>query len=160
MKRGQVLDAYLGWYAHHARTGDDAPEIADRIRATKSPQLQDLVGPQANDPVSHERRLRELDATDRTGLTFGHVLDVFAGAELTILNRAAEANPRYLKALDTDPTLTSVFVLLGTNHFRALETENAWRCFDAARKINAKSPSLVDVNALEARLEIDFPEAF
>ncbi len=161
LKRNHVLDAYLAWYEYNARTGDDADVILDRIHATNSPQLQDFLRQDvANVAEGAEKKLRELNAIDRKGLSRGHVIDVFRGALLTLLNRPDEANQQFLKALDVNPLLTSVYVLLGTNHFRSMATEEAWRCFDAAKRINPASPSLADVRALETRFERDFPEAF
>lgn len=161
LKGNQVLDAYLAWYEYNARTGDDAEAILDRIKATHSPQLQDFLHQDvANVAEGAEKKLRELTAIDRKGLSRGHVIDIFRGALLTLLNRPEEANQQFLKALEANPLLTSVYVLLGTNHFRSMATEDAWRCFDAAKAINPTSPSLADVRALESRFERDFPEAF
>lgn len=161
LKENHVLDAYLAWYEYNARTGDEAPVTVDRIMATESPQLQDFLKQDvANVAEGAEKKLRELNAIDRAGLTRGHVIDVFRGALLTLVNRPDEANQQFLKALEANPLLTSVYVLLGTNHFRSMATEDAWRCFDAAKRINPAAPSLADVRALETRLERDFPEAF
>lgn len=161
LKANHVLDAYLAWYEYNARTGDEVPVIVDRIMATESPQLQDFLKQDvANVAEGAEKKLRELNAIDRHGLTRGHIIDVFRGALLTLVNRPDEANQQFLKALEANPLLTSVYVLLGTNHFRSMATEDAWRCFDAAKRINPASPSLADVRALETRLERDFPEAF
>ena len=161
LKANHVLDAYLAWYEYNARTGDEAPMIVDRIMATESPQLQDFLKQDvANVAEGAEKKLRELNAIDRAGLTRGHIIDVFRGALLTLVNRPDEANQQFLKALEANPLLTSVYVLLGTNHFRSMATEDAWRCFDAAKRINPASPSLTDVRILETRLERDFPEAF
>lgn len=160
LKKGHALDAYLAWYEHSSRTGEDKFEIAERIKETNSPQIETLVHQDPPTPETFERKLRALDSIDRANLAYGYILDVQSGALLTLLNRTAEANQRFLKALDANPLLTSVYVLLGTNHFRAMETETAWRCFDAARLVNPTAPSLADVNALEARFERDFPETF
>ena len=161
LKRDNILDAYLAWYEYNARTGDDAPTIIDRIMATDSPQLHDFLKQDvANVVDGAEKKLRELNAIDRKGLSRGYMIDVFRGALMTLLSRTDEANQQFLKALKVNPSLASVYVLLGTNYFRSMATEDAWRCFDAARRITPNSPSLADAKALETRFERDFPEAF
>jgi len=161
LKQNRVLDAYLAWYEYNARTGDDAAALVDKIMGANSQQLQDFLRQDvANVTEGAEKKLRELTAIDRSGLSRGFLVDVFRGALLTLLNRPEEANSLFLKALEVNPFLTSVYVLLGTNHFRSMATEDAWRCFDAAKKVNPASPSLADVRSLENRFEHDFPEAF
>lgn len=160
LKEGHALDAYLGWCEYVARTGDPAPDVGEAIRKAAPPQTP-LVSPRpAPSPEGAERQVRDLETIDRKGLTRGYMVDAIAGTILSALGRTSEAEALWIKALDANPRLVGVIVQLGSNRFRAFRTDAAWRCFDAARRVDPRSPYLADISGLESRFETDFPDEF
>lgn len=160
LQQGRFLDAYLGWCEYTFRTGDPAADLGESIRNAARPHTT-LVSPRpAPTPEGGERQLRDLDAIDRKGLTRGYMVDAIAGTILTALGRTVDAETRWLKALEANPRLVNVLIQLGSNRFRAFAMDDAWRCFDAARHIDARSPYLVDISGLQSRFEADFPDEF
>ncbi len=160
LARGSILDASLAWLEHHARTGDCADEVQTRIKNTRGEQPQLLDPARTATQEGTERALKELDAIDRSGLKKGYMLDALGGTFLSMLGRLPEADERFGKALEANPFLVNVYVQLGDNFYRSFEMVPAWRCYDAARVIDPRSPHLDAVRILEARFEQDFPENF
>ena len=101
-----------------------------------------------------------IEAIDRKGLTRGYMIDARAGEILAALGRSAEAEEHWIKALDANPRLIRVYIHLGTSRFRSFDMNDAWRCFDAARRVDPASPLLADITGLEARFANDFPDEF
>ena len=82
------------------------------------------------DPQDHRR--------DRSaqGLKKGYQLDAYRSFFLAGLGRAADADDCLLKAIEANPHLLNCYQRLGDDHFRAFDTVDAWRCFDAIRRID------------------------
>lgn len=160
LKRGHALEAYLGWCEYIARTGDPSPDMGETIRKAAPPGTLLVSSHPAPTPEGADRQLRDLDAIDRKELAHGYMIDAIAGTILSALGRTVEAEGRWLKALDANPRLVGVYIQLGTNRFRAFQMVDAWRCFDAARRVDPRSPYLADISHLEARFEADFPDEF
>lgn len=160
LKRGDDLDAYLALCEFTAETGDPALEVGDWIKKSESPRVRAFVAFEKPTPEDLERRIEALEGIDRKGLSKGYMIDALCASTLTLLGRTAEAEPRYLKALEANPLLVEAYVTLGTSRFQTFQIEDAWQAFDAARRIDPASPYLSEVKALENRLATDFPDEF
>jgi hypothetical protein len=165
LARGNALDAYLGWLEYSALAGGDAGSratidaMAARILAAKDGRVSSLRARRGK-PEELSAILETIDGIDRRGLRKDYQLEVQRGFILLALGRVAEANDGFLKALDANPRLLNCYRQLGDNHLRAFQTVDAWRCFDAIRRVDPEFYMLKDVKALEARFEKDFPEDF
>jgi hypothetical protein len=165
LARGDALDAYLGWNEFAALVVDDAESRAAkaawlaRILATKDRRVSSLRSHRGQ-PNEAEATLKTIDAIDRHGLRKGYQLDVWRGFLLVGLGRIPEANDSFLRALEANPYLLNCYRQLGDDHLKVFESVEAWRCYDAIRRVDPDSPMLAEVKALEARLEKDFPEDF
>ncbi|MGE3821351.1 MAG: tetratricopeptide repeat protein [Isosphaeraceae bacterium] len=161
LKRGDDLDAYLALCEFTAETGDPALDVGAWIKKSESPQVRAFVAAfDKPTPEDLERRIQALESIDRAGLSKGYMIDALCASTLTLLGRTAEAEPRYLKALEANPLLVDAYVTLGTSRFQTFQIEDAWQAFDAARRIDPASPYLSEVKALETRLAADFPDEF
>jgi hypothetical protein len=165
LARGDALDAYLGWNEFAALVVDDAESRAAkdawlaRILAKKDPRVSSLRS-RRGQPNEAESTLKTIDAIDRRGLRKGYQLDVWRGFLLVGLGRIPAANDAFLRALEANPYLLNCYRQLGDDHLKAFESVEAWRCYDAIRRVEPDSPMLAEVKTLEARLEKDFPEDF
>jgi hypothetical protein len=165
LARGDALDAYLGWNEFASLVVDDAESRTSkdawlaRILAAKDGRVSSLRSHQGK-PQEAEATLGTIDAIDRRGLRKGYQLDVWRGFILVGLGRIPEANDGFLRALEANPCLLNCYRQLGDDHLKAFESVEAWRCYDAIRRVEPDSPMLAEVKGLEARLEKDFPEDF
>ncbi len=165
LARRNALEAYLGWSEFAALANDDAEN-----RASKAALLAKILA--ANDgrvlslrfkkgkQEESEAILKAIDGIDRRGLKKGYQLDAYRGFILIGLGRIPEANDCLLEALEANPYLLNCYRQLGDDHVHAFETVDAWRCFDAIRRVDPNFYLLKAVKELEARLEKDFPEDF
>jgi hypothetical protein len=160
LKRGRVLDAYLGWWEHTAMTGDMAEDVRRWIVDTRSPQLRPFIGHGKMSPEDTQAWVKDIQATDRKGLTKGYVLDALCGGLLAELGRGREAADLLVKALEANPFLDICYPALGGCYMAWFDTAKAWQCYDTARRVNPRSRFLDGVRDLEARLARDFPEEF
>jgi hypothetical protein len=160
MKRNAYLDAYLEWWEYFHITGDTAMDVRRWVVGTRSEQLRPFTRPRAQSREADASYAEELKAIDRKGLTKGYMIDVTRAGLLSQLGRADEAEDLYLKALEANPALTGAFEMLGEIYYREFRTNEAWRCFDTARKIGPNTRFLKEVQSLEARLVKDFPDEF
>jgi tetratricopeptide (TPR) repeat protein len=165
MARGDALDAYLGWLEFDALAGRDPRGRSSldaalaKILAARDARVSSLRVARGK-PEEFAAILKAVDGIDRRGLNKGYQLDVYRGSMLIALGRIPEANDAFLDALEANPYLLNAYRPLGDDHLRAFETIEAWRCYDAIRRVDPDSALLNDVKELEARLEKDFPEDF
>ena len=163
--RGDALDAYLGWAEYTALTGDNAARreskdrLFARILAAQDERVLSLEFAQGK-PEQWEAIQKTIDEIDRRGLKKGYQLDVCRSFFLTGLGRAVDADDCLLKAIEANPHLLNCYQRLGDDHLRAFDTVDAWRCFDAIRRIDPDYFMLSNVNELEARYQKDFPDDF
>jgi hypothetical protein len=165
LARGSALDAYLGWSEYMALARDDTqsrPVKADLLAKILATKDQRVLSLRFKDGTREEAEaiLKSIDGIDRSGLKKGYQLDVWRGFVVLGFGRVAEAHDSLLKALEANPYLLNNYRQLGEDHLRSFETVDAWRCFDAIRRVDPGSDLLTEVNELEARYEKEFPDDF
>jgi hypothetical protein len=88
------------------------------------------------------------------------MLDVFEGNILFNLRGGQAGADHLLAALKVNPYLLGAWKDLGGYYYRSYETDMAWACWDAARRVNAQHSMLLQITELENRLRQAFPEFF
>src|SRR5262249_14955735 len=130
-----------------------------RILAAKDGRVSSLRSHQGK-PQEAEATLGTIDAIDRRGLRKGYQLAVWRGFILGRLGRVPPPTACFLPAHQATLCLLNCYGQLGDDHLKGFEPVEAWRCYDAIRRVEPDSPMLAEVKGLEARLEKDFPEDF
>lgn len=71
-----------------------------------------------------------------------------------------DAEALLFEALEADPYLIGAWMDLGRLYYGQYRTVQAWRCWDAARRLAPGHPMTRDIDDLEKRLVSGFPEFF
>jgi hypothetical protein len=89
-----------------------------------------------------------------------HVLMTFEASLRRPLGEVKEAQELLLKAIECNPFLAGAYKDLGDIYLSGYKSAEAWRCWEAARRIAPGHPLLKDVTALEEELLTSHPEYF
>lgn len=163
MAAKRPLEALLTLLECNLQSGDDVSALIRRHqeRFEKDKACRILFSAlKPKDKAGAEKALAALRGIDRRSLQHGHVLDIFIANTLTALGKNDEAEKSFLTALQANPFIAGVWKDLGDLHRRNYHTQEAWLCYDNARRLYPAQRMLEEVTKLESRLEKDFPEFF
>jgi tetratricopeptide (TPR) repeat protein len=165
MAQGQVLDAVLTNMSILIMSGDGAsiaPWLAqnrDAIQSNESAHsLSGILEPR--DPASAQKSLQILSELHSRSGSAGYMLDVFQGNILLGLRDGKAGAEHLLAALSVNPYLLGAWKDLGGHYYQSFQTDKAWTCWDAARRVNPQHPMLLRINEIERQLRTTFPEFF
>jgi hypothetical protein len=163
--KGQILDAFLGNLAILIMTGDGASMTAwasqhrDAIQAdAPARSLTESINPR--DQSAANTAVQTLEDLHKQPGSAGYMLDVFEGNILLNLRGGTGGADHLLAALKVNPYLLGAWKDLGGYYYGSYETDKAWACWDAARRVNAQHSMLMQITELENRLRAAFPEFF
>jgi hypothetical protein len=89
-----------------------------------------------------------------------HVLKTFESGSRRALGETAAAHQLMIEALEANPFLAVAYKDVGDLFLQEYDMRRAWRCWEAARKIAPRHPTLSACAALEQRLSDEHPEYF
>lgn len=114
-----------------------APQALRKSNAlrSKNEQLQQFVQIMGNKHPPEEC-VNILNKIDRTGLTHAFVLETQLGSMKMNSPKRAEAIDHYLKAIEGNPQLTGAYVDLGKVLQSQYRVDEAWICWELARRIS------------------------
>ena len=161
--RDRPLDAVLALMSLTLQENFDIrQELGELVNQfSEDAQLQAYL--HANQPPDEQdprSRREKMQAIDRAGLKFGHLLDIFIANEAAAEGDFEAAYRLFAQALDINPHLTGVWHDLGQISFRQYDTYTAWSCIETARRIEPQHGMLRGVDDFETKLRQDFPRYF
>jgi hypothetical protein len=165
MAQGQVLDAVLTNMSILIMSGDGAsiaPWLAQNREAIQSNELAHSLSGilEPRDQAGAQKSLQTLsELHNRTG-SAGYMLDVFQGNILLGLRDGKAGADHLLAALRVNPYLLGAWKDLGGYYYQSFQTDKAWDCWDAARRVNSQHPMLLRISEIERQLRTTFPEFF
>lgn len=130
-----------------------APQALRKSNAlrSKDEQLQQFVQIMGNKNPPDEC-VKILNKIDRTGLTHAFVLETQLGSMKMNSPQRAEAIDHYLKAIEGNPQLTGAYVDLGKVLQSQFRVDEAWNCWELARKISPNHGMVKEFTHLEKLL--------
>jgi len=158
----KFLDALLAILDQVLSNGETDAELMREItqRGQDDPSLRSFLTAITLVNQDPEKALPTLEGIATENLDNRHVLAIFEANALTGLERPDEAIARFVVALDGNRYLAGVYKDLGDLYYDAYETNVAWDCWDAARKIAPSLEMLDSVRDLEEHLETAYPRFF
>jgi tetratricopeptide (TPR) repeat protein len=112
------------------------------------------------DQASAQKSLQILSELHNQSGSAGYMLDVFQGNILLGLRDGKAGAEHLLAALSINPYLLGAWKDLGGHYYQSFQTDKAWDCWDAARRVNPQHPMLLRINEIERQLRTTFPEFF
>jgi tetratricopeptide (TPR) repeat protein len=89
-----------------------------------------------------------------------HILKIFEANIRSSLGMQKKSIQLFHETLKKNPYITGAWKDLGELYFRSYNSRDAWRCWDAARKLNPRHKLLAKVTQFEVRLKKDNPDFF
>lgn len=162
-ERGHILESVLTILELALETGMQLPELGNALQNESDPHVSQLRNALGRRPGSKEEARAMLAALLELRKAAGqraHVVMTFEAATHRALGEYQQARELLLHALEVNPFLTGAYKDLGDVYVREYETSEAWRCWEAARRIAPEHGLLQDVRALEEMLAAEHPEYF
>jgi hypothetical protein len=163
--QGQILEAMLANMALLIMSGDGAslvPWLAqhrDAIQSDASARsLSASLEPRDQDGA--RKALQILTELQKHSGGAGYMLNVFEGNTLFKLREGKAGEDHLLAALGVNPYLLGAWSDLGGYYYQSFQTDKAWACWDAARRVNPQHAMLQRITAIEGELRATFPEFF
>lgn len=165
MAQGQVLDAVLTNMSILIMSGEGAsvaPWLAQHRDAIQSNELaHSLSGNlEPRDQAGAQKSLQILNELHNQSGSAGYVLDVFQGNILLSSGDPKAGAAHLIAALSANPYLLGAWKDLGGFYYQSYQTDKAWTCWDAARRVNPQHPMLLRITEMERQLRAAFPEFF
>jgi len=165
--RADNFGALLAYDEMSLSTGVGEPEwlrmAHDRLIADPvTRRLNDatsLGSPGVHDPAAQSHALEDFEALRALKPDYIDVLDVFEG-NLRITMRDEKGRELLFDALKLNPYLTGAWHDLGDTYYRAFRLQEAWTCWDTARRIAPTNPMMKQVNQLEQAFRSKNPQFF
>jgi hypothetical protein len=163
--QGHVLDALLANIALSIMTGDKEAATAwtsqhrDAIQGDASAHsLAANLSPR--DTAAAQAAVEVLADLHQHAESMGYMLDVFEGNTRLSLGDGQGGTDHLLSALKLNPYLLGAWSDLAGYYYRGLYADEAWACWDTARRVNPQHLMLLPVTDMENRLRASFPEFF
>ena len=163
--QGQVLEAMLANMAMLIMSGDRAGPGAwlaqhrDAIHGNESARsLSANLEPR--DAAGAQKAVQVLADLHQQSGSMGYMLDVFAGNTFLGLGDGKAGAEHLLAALKVNPYLLGAWSDLAGHYYQSYETDKAWACWDAARRVNPQHSMLRRITDMERQLRTTFPEFF
>jgi len=165
--QGKYLDALLAYNDAYLSTGE---ADAGWLRAAHDQLSVDamslrLIGaaaagtPSASDAAAQRRALEDFASIRALKPQYSDVIDVFEG-NVRLALRDDQGKQMLLSALHDNPYLTGAWHDLGDFYYRSFHMQEAWSCWDVARRIAPRAPLMQQVNQLEQVLRDRNPQFF
>jgi hypothetical protein len=165
ISQDHVLEAVLSNMGLLIMSGDGASlspwlsEHRETIQTNESAKsLSASIAP--NYPGGPQKALQTLAELQSQSGSAGYMLDIFEGNILLSSREGPTGADHLLAAVKVNPYLLGAWKDLGGYYYRSYETDKAWACWDAARRINPRHSMLLPITELENRLRTTFPEFF
>ncbi len=114
----------------------------------------------ARSPEALDAAIKYYDSLDRSALRTGYLLDFLTASARQNMGRTEDIEQLFLNVLAVNPELAGVWCELGKHYYFGFRHEDAWHCFDAAKRIAPSNPLLADILVNEAKLLHDFKDYF
>ena len=163
MKNKQYLDAMLALIEQGLQEDNDYQTKASQIIPIAQNDPQFILFSQAmsiSNPKQFKYALELLDEIDTTNLKKAYLLDIFRANKMIDPQQSFTAISHFRKALEANPYITGAYVDLGKMYYEQYETQLAWRCWDAARKIKPDHDFLQQIDPLEDMFKAKYPQYF
>ena len=165
MAQGQVLEAVLTNMSILIMSGDGASPaawLAQHRDAIQSNELaHSLTGNlEPRDQAGAQKSLQILSDLHKQPGSAGYMLDVFQGNIFLGLRDGKAGAEHLLAALSVNPYLLGAWKDLGGHYYQSFQTDKAWDCWDAARRVNPQHPMLMRITEMERQLRTAFPQFF
>jgi hypothetical protein len=151
------LDALLALLEYSLSTGGQPAEAMNKHRdiygSDQSCQTYLKAFDQSSKPAA-ERSLKLNQSLNRKNLTKAYMLDVQRANLLDATGHQGEAIQLFLGVLRANPYHTGALHDLGSLYARGYEEYNAWRCWDAARRLYPHHPMMNEVTQFERDLTV------
>ena len=162
--QGPVLDAVLSNMALLIMSGDGAsltPWLAQhRDAILKDDAARSLsANLQPRDEAGAQSALQVLTDLKKQSGNAGYMLDVFAG-NILLSHDGKAGSEHLLAALKVNPYLLGAWKDVGGYYYQTYQTDKAWACWDAARRVNPQHAMLLRITEIEKQLRTAFPEFF
>ena len=163
--QGQALEAMLANMAILIMSGDGAGPGAwlaqhrEAIQGNESARsLSANLEPR--DAAGAQKAVQVLAELHQQSGGMGYMLDVFAGNTFLSLRDGKSGAEHLLAALKVNPYLLGAWSDLAGHYYQSYETDKAWACWDAARRVNPQHSMLRRITEMERQLRTTFPEFF
>jgi hypothetical protein len=162
LAEGHTLEAALRCFESYLMEGEQPPKMLAEERATfeadpDTKALFDALTLGAQEPKKAEEILKGLQS--KAGQA-AHVLKIFRAGFLLPQRQVVEARNLYLEALLANPAIAGAWKDLGDIYHTNFETDTAWLCWDAGRKLAPRHQMLQDIDKLEKVLRSNYPGFF
>lgn len=163
--QGHFLDALLAALALPLMVRDNTEVTAwlsqhrDVLQGDPSAQLL-IANLNPRDKTAAQAAVQALADLHSRADSMKYMLDVFEGNTRLGLGAMPGGGDQLLSALRVNPYLLGAWKDLGDAYYRGFQTDRAWACWDAARRVNPQHPMLKPVTDMEGRLRASFPEYF
>lgn len=162
-RAGRVFDAFIAFVTLTLeRDVVLPPALAEVLRSSEEPRTRRLLGLMRSPRDADDARAM-IDAyatlRDVDGLHPEFLLTQEAVARRSLSDHAG-AIACYSDALDHNPFLLGAYKDLGDCYAAAYDARRAWRCWEAARRLDPAHPMLRGVHALERRILDEQPDYF
>jgi hypothetical protein len=141
--------APAAWLGQH-RDAINGNESARSLSANLEPK----------DPAGAQKAVKILADLDKQSGSAGYMLDVFEGNTLLGLRESEAGANHLLAALKVNPYLLGAWSDLAGGYYQSFQTDKAWACWDAARRVNSQHSMLLRITEMERQLRTTFPEFF
>jgi tetratricopeptide (TPR) repeat protein len=163
MEGGRQLEFALSLFELTLQTADPLPDLGAFLGYEPDVNVVRLLGmlnaASADDTGKREAINTLVDLRELAG-KHRHVLLAFEAAQRAYLGERTKAIELFAEVLAVNPFLTVAYIDLGNCFFSSFDTETAWLCWDAARRIAPHHPVLQQIDQLEAGLAKAHPEYF
>ena len=88
------------------------------------------------------------------------VLDIYLAVLHLACGKEEEAEKLFLSVLGSNPYIAGAWNDLGKTYYHGYRMEEAWQCWDTARRLCAAHPLLAEQYALERSLRDSYPDFF
>lgn len=160
---GRILECVLTLLELTLETGVSLPELGNVLRHEPDPhvrQLREALGRQPGSQEEARAVLATLLELRKAAGQRAHVVMTFEAALHRGLGEAPRARELLHQALEANPFLAGAYKDLGDLYVRDFKMQEAWGCWEAARRIAPDLGMLKDVRALEDMLAAEHPEYF
>jgi hypothetical protein len=161
-KAKKYLPSVLRYFDYYLSTGRELPAPFTKHKATylKAPDAKALFGALDKSSSQPKPALAALQALEKKAGEMAYVCQIFRAGILLDSDTPKAGLELYLQALEKQPLVTGAWKDVGDIFYRAYLAEEAWKCWDAALRLQRNHAMLSDVKELEAMLRQDYPEFF